>query len=145
MPSFKKDGYVFVSQRNIDKQFISLENFVPCYMEDGKLYYCGENKPSVDAPIQLRIYEALSHINYIIHSHCYIKDAPFTTKSIPCGAIEEVDEILSMVRKIDSQYSEKPSIYQINLKGHGSLIMASDASLMKDVTYIGRQLPETMF
>lgn len=46
MPSFKKNGYVFVSQRNVDKQFIDLEHFVPCYMDSGELYYCGENKPT---------------------------------------------------------------------------------------------------
>lgn len=142
MPSFKKDGYVFVSQRNIDKQFISLENFVPCYMEDGKLYYCGENKPSVDAPIQIRLYDALPNVKYIIHSHCYIKDAPFTNISIPCGAVEEVDEVLGL---IDNTYGLRNlDYYAINLKGHGSLLMSGDVSLMHDVLYIGRQMPEVM-
>jgi len=146
-PSFKKDNVIFVSQRNIDKQFIDLDHFVPCYMEDGKLYYCGDNKPSVDTPIQVRLYEALPNINYIIHSHCYINNAVFTTKSIPCGAIEEVDEVLAIVKDIDEQYlknNTKPSVYKINLKGHGSLLMATDVKYMKDVDYIGRQLPEDM-
>jgi hypothetical protein len=39
MPSFKNENVVFVSQRNIDKQFIDIEHFVPCYMEEGKLYF----------------------------------------------------------------------------------------------------------
>ena len=162
MPSFKKDNMIFVSQRNIDKQFISLENFVPCYMEDEKLYYCGDKKPSVDAPVQVRLYEALPHINYIIHSHCYIEGAPFTSKSIPCGAIEEVDEVLEIVKKIDEEFDaflkywmnahgkekpdgEKPIGYKINLKGHGSLLMARDVAALRDVQYVGRQLPEIMF
>lgn len=142
MPSFKVGDYVFVSQRNIDKQFIDLEHFVPCYMEDGKLYYCGENKPSVDAPIQMRLYDALPNIRYIIHSHCYIDNAPFTSKSIPCGAIEEVDEVLSF---INSVYGKNDlDFYSINLKGHGSLLLANSVELMKNVKYVGRQMPEIM-
>jgi hypothetical protein len=143
MPSFKKDGYVFVSQRNIDKQFIDIEHFVPCYMEDGKLYYCGDNKPSVDAPIQIRLYDALPNIRYMIHSHCYIDGAIYTSKSIPCGAIEEVDEVLGL---IDNTYGLRNlDYYAINLKGHGSILMASNASMLHDVQYVGRQLPEMMF
>lgn len=143
MPSFKVGNYVFVSQRNIDKQFIDLNHFVPCYMDDDKLYYCGENKPSVDAPIQLRLYQNLPNIRYIIHSHCYIAGATFTSKSIPCGAIEEVDEVL---RVIDDKYKTRTgSFYAINLKGHGSLLMAKCVDAMSTgFQYIGRELPETM-
>ena len=142
MPSFRHGEYVFVSQRNIDKQFISLENFVPCYMEDEKLYYCGDNKPSVDAPIQLRLYDALPNIKYMIHSHCYIDGAIFTQKSIPCGAIEEVEEVLGL---IDSAYGMRNlDYYAINLKGHGSLLMAKDVHLMHDVQYVSRPMPEYM-
>jgi ribulose-5-phosphate 4-epimerase/fuculose-1-phosphate aldolase len=143
MPSFKKGNMIFVSQRNIDKQFIDLDHFVPCYMENGKLYYCGDKKPSVDAPIQIRLYEALHNINYIIHSHCYINGAISTNKPIPCGAIEEVDEVL---RLIDNTYGLRNlDYYAINLKGHGSLLMAKDVSLMHDVEYVGRKMPEIMF
>ena len=157
MPSFRHGEYIFVSQRNVDKQFIDLEHFVPCYMESDKLYYCGENKPSVDAPIQVRLYEALPHINYIIHSHCYIEDARFTSKSIPCGAIEEVDEVLEVIKKMDEEYPEatkdtrgcskdaKPFMYAINLKGHGSLVLATNAKTMRNIKYVGRQMPEMMF
>lgn len=142
MPSFKKDNLVFVSQRNIDKQFIDIEHFVPCYMEDGKLYYCGDNKPSVDTPIQMRLYDALPNIRYMIHSHCYIEDAPFTDKSIPCGAIEEVDEVLSL---IDKKWGRDQWLYYINLKGHGSIVMAKDAAMLNHIRYVGRHLPEAMF
>lgn len=34
----------------------------------------------------------------MIHSHCYIENAPYTEMSVPCGAIEEVDEILNVIR-----------------------------------------------
>ena len=162
MPSFKADGYIFMSQRNIDKQFIDIDHFVPCYMEDGKIYYCGDNKPSVDTPIQMRLYQELPHIKYIIHSHCYIEGAHFTSKSIPCGAIEEVDEVLAAVKQIDDEFNmfleqwmkahgkskttnEKPWAYKINLKGHGSLVMATTLDGLEQIRYIGRQLPEVMF
>jgi hypothetical protein len=142
MPSFKKENVTFVSQRNIDKQFVDIEHFVPCYMEDGALYYCGDNKPSVDAPIQMRLYNALPNIKYMIHSHCYIDGAVFTNKPIPCGAIEEVDEVLNL---IDNTYGLRElDYYAINLKGHGSLLMASDVSLLHDVQYVGRVLPESI-
>ena len=142
MPSFKAGDYVFVSQRNVDKQFLTLDHFVPCYMEHDKLYYCGNNKPSVDAPIQLRLYASLPNIRYIIHSHCYIDGAVFTEKSIPCGAIEEVDEVIKTI--LNTYGSYYLDAYAINLKGHGSLLMASDITGLKDIEYIGRPFPEDM-
>lgn len=73
-------------------------------MQD-KIYYCGDNKPSVDTPIQIRMYDKLPNINYMIHSHCYIKNAPYTKNALPCGAIEEVDEILNIIKEsYDNDY-----------------------------------------
>lgn len=142
MPSFKSGNYVFVSQRNVDKEYLDLNHFVPVYLENNQVYYCGNNKPSVDTPIQLRLYQALPNIRYMIHSHCYVKDAPFTHTSIPCGAIEEVDEVL---HTIDSLYHDRnKTSYQLNLFGHGSLIMGNTIEELKDVTYIKRPMPEQM-
>lgn len=42
------------------------------YLEGQLLYYCGDDKPSVNTPIQVRLYEALPNIKYMIHSHCGI-------------------------------------------------------------------------
>lgn len=142
MPSFKQGDFVFVSQRNVDKEFIELDNFVPVYFENEKLYYCGDEKPSVDTPIQLRLYEKLPNIKYMIHSHCYIEGAPFTSTSIPCGAIEEVDEIIAAIK--DNYNSNTLSSYRLNLKGHGSILMGKTISDLKNVKYIGRPLPEDM-
>lgn len=143
MPSFKKNGYVFVSQRNVDKQFLSLDNFVPAYLEDGKVFYCGDRKPSVDTPIQLRLYEKLENIHYMIHSHCYIKGAPFTGTSVPCGAVEEVDEILSAIEVNYDGFDLNR--YVVNLIGHGSIVMGSSLEDMDKVEYYGRPMPEKMF
>ena len=142
MPSFRKDGYIFVSQRNVDKQFIDINHFVPTYLGDDKVYYCGENKPSVDTPIQLRLYEAMPEINYMIHSHCYVKDAPFTEKCIPCGALEEVPEMLETIKKHTDIKTVKT--FRLNLKGHGSIIFGNTINDLRGVDYYGRTLPEIM-
>lgn len=142
MPSFKYKDHIFVSQRNVNKEYLDIQHFVPVYMSDGKIYYCGENKPSVDTPIQLRLYQALPNIRYMIHSHCYVENADFTTRSIPCGAIEETDEILQF---IDEHYKTRNAdVYRINLIGHGSIIMANTINNLKNVKYFGRPMPEPM-
>ena len=41
-PSFRDGKYIFVSKRNVNKEFITIDDFVPVYYEDNKLYYCGK-------------------------------------------------------------------------------------------------------
>lgn len=142
MPSFRTRDYIFVSQRNVDKEYLDLSNFVPTYMEDGKIYYCGDKKPSVDTPIQLRLYQALPNINYMIHAHCYVESGFFTDKSIPCGAIEEVDEILSLIDRIFNNRN-RPA-YAINLFGHGSIIMGKTLDDIRNHKFYKRPMPEDM-
>lgn len=142
IPSFRKDGYIFVSRRNVDKRFLSLEDFVPAYIQDGKIYYCGDSKPSVDTPIQLRLYEAFPGMNYMIHSHCYIKGAQFTRTCVPCGAVEEVGEI---VEAINGNYGPSDNRYVLNLIGHGSIVIAKDLSGLGGLEYYARPMPEKMF
>lgn len=142
MPSFKQDGMVFVSRRNVPKRFIELSDFVPVYMEDGQLFYCGDSKPSVDTPVQIRLYDALPEIRYMVHTHSYIKSAPYTGYAIPCGAVEEVDEVLGVVDR--SFKSRDLARYAINMKGHGSIIMASTVEGLRGYTFIKRPFPENM-
>ena len=143
-PSFREGKYIFVSKRNVNKEFIGIDDFVPVYLEDGKIYYCGNSKPSVDTPIQVRLYELLPNINYMIHSHCYIEGAPFTEKALPCGAIEEVEEILKLLEKEydDDFYKD---FYLINLIGHGSIMMSRNPEQLMNISMIGRKLPENMY
>lgn len=140
-PSFKSGNYIFVSRRNVDKRYINRENFVPTYFKDNKIYYVGNNKPSVDTPIQLRLYNKLPKINYMIHAHVYIKDAKFTKLSVPCGAIEEVEEILNV---IDNNGGRNKDYYAINLIGHGCIVMAASYEQLKNINYIPRIFPEVM-
>lgn len=144
-PAIRKDGYVLISRRNVDKTGISEKDFVPCFLdEDGNVAFGGENKPSVDSPVQLRLFNKLPNIDYILHGHCYIKDAPMTSLAIPCGAVEEVDETLRCIEDTYGTYDGK--FYTINLKGHGCLIMANAEELnrMESVEFYVRPLPEFM-
>lgn len=142
MPSFRYKDYIFVSKRNVDKQFIELNNFVPVYMENDTLYYCGDEKPSVDTPVQMRLYKALPNINYMLHAHCYLKNASFTAKAIPCGAIEEVDAVLECIKNTSKKTQD---FYKINLLGHGSLVLASDLKYFDHLEYTKRPSPEEMY
>lgn len=148
MPSFRgADNIIFVSKRNIDKQFIELDNFVPVYVENDKLMYCGNDKPSVDTPVQVKLYQALPNINYMLHSHCYIQNAPFTKEAIPCGAIEEFDEVMRLIQR---KYQDTDrDYYIINLIGHGSIIMWNNMQQFHDniehtLQYYKRPMPELM-
>lgn len=143
-PSFRNGKYIFVSKRNVNKEFIGIKEFVPVYLEDDKLFYCGDYKPSVDSPIQVRLYCLLSNINYMIHSHCYIENAPYTDVVLPCGALEEVDEIKNVIKKYyDNDYNK--DFYVVNLLGHGSIMMSNKASQLKNIRMVGRKLPEKMY
>lgn len=142
-PSFKEGKYIFVSKRNVNKEFIGINEFVPVYLENEKIYYCGDNKPSVDTPIQVRLYSLLPNINYIIHSHCYIKNTPFTKNALPCGAVEEVKEIVDVLKNYYNNDLNK-DFYLINLVGHGSIMMSNKIEQLKNIDMIGRKLPEKM-
>lgn len=148
-PSFRgKDGIIYVSRRNVDKRFINAESFVPTYCgEDGKVYYYGEHKPSVDTPIQQRLYKTFPQMNYMIHAHCYTShpSALCTSHPVPCGAIEEVQEIIKAIRHAELEDS---NFIAINLIGHGCLLMATDTSFLhdlknyKDKYFTPRKMPE---
>jgi hypothetical protein len=139
-PSFKDEaGRVFVSQRNIDKTKIEVENFVPVSLKKLCVWYGGNKKPSVDTPIQLMLYRYYSEIRYIMHSHTYLKSTPSTGCIIPCGAVEEFYEIIKLMPARNSMSMK------INLRGHGSLVMASSMMDFENLEYIARPLPERMF
>lgn len=135
-PSQRIEDYIYVSRRNVDKRYIDESAFVKCVKKGDDILYWGDNKPSVDTPIQLALYEKLPNINFMIHSHCYIKDAPFTKQIIPCGGLEEVQEILDIIPDKTSDY------IAVNLLGHGSTIMTKTSEQLKNINYYGRILPE---
>jgi len=135
-PSMRESGTgsIYVSRRNIDKRDIGVEGFVAC--EPGiPVKYYGDAKPSVDTPIQLSLYEALPKINYMLHGHVYVQDAPYTTKVLPCGAIEEAREILAVVPSDTTRFA-------INLAGHGCIIGSDSAAALEGYRFVPRPMPE---
>lgn len=138
-PSFRKDGLIFVSRRNVDKRFIDKDAFVPVVMKNDTLYYYGDNKPSVDTPIQTRLYRVLPNINYMIHAHVYIDSAPFTRMMVPCGGLEEVNEIMEAVGD-----NREKDFFAINLIGHGCIVMANNVNQLREMQYVRREMPEVL-
>jgi hypothetical protein len=136
-PSFRRDDIIYVSRRNVDKMFIDQTGFVATqYGPDDKILYYGDNKPSVDTPIQLELYQELPNIRYILHSHVYIEGAKFTDESVPCGSLEEVQKIMSVIENRNTTFEI------INLVGHGCIILSDDVEKMEKVTFISRPAPE---
>ncbi len=134
-PSFKKEGNIFVSRRNVDKRSIGRESFVA--VEEGlPVKYLGDNKPSVDTPIQLKLYDFYPNVKYMIHSHTYVRNAPFTSRIIPCGAVEEADEIITMLP------DSKKTNFSVNLKGHGSIVLVDSVEKLRGINYVPRPMPE---
>jgi len=145
-PSFRGDnGLIYVSRRNVNKGEIGPEYFVPTFLSDtNHACYYGEHKPSVDTPVQLRLYKRLPQFNYMLHAHCYFDGAPMTTKRIPCGAIEEVDEILNIVERSDP----KADLLAVNLLGHGCLLLSKTLEALLSLEnepqkgFVKRAMPE---
>lgn len=98
-PSMKHDEKILVSKRNVSKNRISVNDLISVHLNEtlNVLEYSGISKPSVDAPIQCKIFNTNTHINYIIHGHTYIKNSPYTMKYFPCGDIREYNEIISII------------------------------------------------
>lgn len=154
-PSFRgENGIVYVSRRNVDKSNINSDSFVPTYLDEhNTTKYFGENKPSVDTPIQLRLYNLFPWANYMIHAHCYADTSNIngsiivkTNKPIPCGALEEVDSIISI---LPINYNEFDSrLLTVNLTGHGCILVAKDIEIFKELMkekdncFVSRPIPE---
>jgi ribulose-5-phosphate 4-epimerase/fuculose-1-phosphate aldolase len=143
-PSFVKGKTVYVSRRNIDKRMIGPEGFVGVSLDtqsDGAVAFYGENKPSVDTPVQVALYNKLPKVRYMMHSHVYVDGYPFTDEKIPCGALEEVDSILSLLEK-EVGSLDSVQDYALNLYGHGSIVFARDLRFFNTIHYKARDLPE---
>lgn len=141
--SFRQNEKIFVTRRDVDKALINKETFVEAFLKDEKVFYYGDFKPSKDTVVQTRLYKLLSNINYIVHSHCYIENAPFTNIPVPCGALDEIDEVLNIIKNNYNNDFNK-NYYAINLKGHGCLIFANNIENLKQTKFRTRHLPEKL-
>lgn len=139
-PSYRRNNLIYVSRRNVDKRTISKDDFVPinpqsqilkpCWLE-----YYGPHKPSVDAPIQRKLYNRYHNINYIIHGHTYIKDEPMTKTALPCGCEQEFSAITQIAQNLDANR------IIVNLRGHGFIAMADNYNKLENLDLIARRIP----
>jgi ribulose-5-phosphate 4-epimerase/fuculose-1-phosphate aldolase len=166
-PSFRgENGIIYVSRRNVDKSEINAASFVPTYLDENmNTKYFGENKPSVDTPVQLRLYKLFPWANYMLHAHCYVDTTGIpntmmlsTNTPVPCGAIEEVSEIYRVIPKTVNDMNgtvqlfnkNAPRLLAINLKGHGCILIAKDTEIFKELQkhkdncFVQRPIPETV-
>lgn len=135
-PSQRGDGRIYVTRRNVDKVTLSSEDFVAVLPLTDVVNYYGEYKPSVDTPVQLRLFQYYPKINYMLHGHVYVETGTITKSKIPCGYIEEFEEITGLMSSSDSEN------FCINLKGHGCLILASNLEYFRGLKLLGRPFPE---
>lgn len=132
-PSAKKGDVIYMSKRNVDKTIISSNQFVPVKaLESNAIHYGGENKPSVDTPIQQLLYNAYPNVRYMVHGHVYVKGAPMTERNIPCGFLEEVSEVTNLYSNMES------TNFVLNLRGHGCLILSDNIEYLTSHKFISR-------
>lgn len=137
-PSAKKGDVILVSRRNVNKESMTSDSFVSVKMNKKGIIYYGDHKPSVDAPSQIMLYQYYKNVNFIIHGHTYIDNAPFTKKYVPCGYLEEAQEIL------DLQIYSSAYNFSINLIGHGCIILAKDLDYFAKLGMSCRKFPEDL-
>jgi hypothetical protein len=132
-PSYRVDDVICVSRRNIDKRDINSLGFVAVNVTSTDVVeYYGDAKPSVDTPIQVRLYEYYTNVKYMLHAHVSIAGAPVTRNIVPCGAVEEFDDIIAL-------YPDRTSTnFAVNLRGHGSLVLTSTVEDMKNIRFVRR-------
>jgi len=131
------ENKVFVSRRNVDKRYIDQDAFV-AVDADGldQVKYYGTVKPSVDTPIQLRLYRYYHNVNYMLHGHVYVHDATqeIGHVPIPCGAVEEALPLCCRDRDAD--------FVAINVRHHGCIVMAKEVSALRDLRFYPRPMAE---
>ena len=119
-PAIRLEDRIMVTRRNVNKATLTAGDFVEATLGDKIVQYKGLNKPSVDTPVQLKLMQHYENVNYMIHGHVYVKDGLFTAEKVPCGYLEEFDEIVHLVPDAAA------TNFVINLRGHGCLIMAEN-------------------
>ena len=122
-PSARCSTSILVSKRNVNKDGITIEDFVEIWRDDkgypGRLCYSGEHKPSVDAPIHERLYHNMPEINFMIHGHAYIKGVTTTDSYYACGDTREAKAVFDLIQK---SYQKNTWHFAVNLKQHGFLL-----------------------
>jgi hypothetical protein len=136
-PGVRSKGRIFVTRRNVHKAGLQKSDFVEIESFESKVGYYGGHKPSVDSPIQLKLFDYYSDVAFMLHGHVYVEGTPHTVHRLPCGSIEEYSEIIAL-------YPKEAANFVVNLSGHGFLALASDLDYLSGVKdrMIARPFPE---
>jgi hypothetical protein len=119
-PSHRYGELIIMSPRNVDKRTLKPDDMVP--IVDGA--YIGDRKPSVDAPVQLVIYNRMPKINFMIHGHAHAVGMPTTKDYYPCGDMREIPETVELLR--DGHKA-------VNLRNHGFLLATETLEEMQEL------------
>jgi ribulose-5-phosphate 4-epimerase/fuculose-1-phosphate aldolase len=116
------EDVILVSKRNTDKTYLTSDDMVPVMFNTlGNIVCFGNSKPSVDTPVQVRLYEVFPKHNFYIHGHAYIEDAPFTDNYYACGDTREASAIHKIIMTHSQLNTEAGAI---NLRNHGFFLYA---------------------
>lgn len=137
-PGVRVKSRLFVTRRNVDKQTLSNDDFVEILSDEDKVKFYGDIKPSVDTPIQIRLFNYYKNVNYMLHGHVYVQGGLMTAHKTPCGFLNEFDEIVKLFPDPNS------TNFVVNLRGHGCLIMSKNLKFFKNQTLVGRPFPENV-
>lgn len=130
-PAVRMNDHILVTRRNVDKETLSPDDFVLVESHMQKtVHYKGDKKPSVDTPIQVKLFEYYPNVKYMIHGHAYVNGGTFTSNKVPCGYIEEFDEVKGLFP------DPNQTNFVVNLKGHGCLILSDS------LEYLREQMPK---
>jgi hypothetical protein len=135
-PSMRVDDVILVSGRSIEGGGIGKSDFMAVEYRKKRVFYSGGVKPSSDAAVHLQLYDYYKDIKYIIHGHCYVEHAPTTMMHVPCGYLEEVEEIKKIYQ------GRHHSDFVINVLGHGCYICAENLGYFTQCRPAARAFPE---
>jgi ribulose-5-phosphate 4-epimerase/fuculose-1-phosphate aldolase len=135
-PSMRSDT-IFVSPRNSDKESLEAKDMVKCRFDcddaDRSTFvsFFNGDKPSIDAAIQLQVYEIKTKVNYMIHGHATLVNKKYsfwtgiTENYRLCGDFREAYEILIATHGVDHGI--------LTLKNHGFLVFAENLDQISEV------------
>jgi hypothetical protein len=135
-PSMRIDDTILISCRSIENDSISKSDFIAVENRGDRICYSGSCKPGTDALVHLGLYRYYENIRYIIHGHCYVENAPTTMMHVPCGCLEEVEEIKKIFQ------NRHNTDFAINALGHGCYICAQNLGCFTQCRLVAKPFPE---
>lgn len=124
--SARQEDTFFITGRNVNKGNLPKDHL--CRIERvelvsdefqvfAKVHYYGQVKPSIDTAINDAVYSATGHKAIVhIHTEQIFLGIPLTEYNYPCGTEEEMNSIITLIRK-------NPRADIIQLYKHGLIVM----------------------